>query len=514
MVALAGMNLSLVHYVSLNELGALLGSNELTALLSLSAYFLGLSGGYLISDKLRRGHLLAVGAATLALHATLPFSVRMVTAYLWRWHEERWIPPFFFALVLFGITPFYGVFLPRLVDAPETMGARFAGGERRLVPLYATELAGSAAGLLVAVVLTPARMGIILALHLMGLFGLLILCAGERRLLYARLLVPVGVGYAVLFSALDRVTLERYYEERRGFAEVRMLASEFSPYQRVDIFEGTWHSGKKERHLFLDGNQLYGSTSLHQHNLFVSILPNLVLKRPTNALVVAGGSLDAARYLAPRVRHLRVVEIDEAVTRLAREHLQAPRGGFPEGWDLIIDDGKHFLGTWEGPGFDVISVDVPMPTHLQTATLHAERFFALARRRLAPGGIFSISLSGNFSPPDKNDPYAVPLEQRVAAGLVASFPHVIVVQTPDASFAWCTEAPLAVTDEAIREAIVAFERESGTEGEFGRPPVRILDEVATKARAAGYAPIGEADMQIVLQLSIRKLHEKYYESHH
>src|SRR4051794_21946598 len=66
-VFLAGLNLSLIPYVSLNELPSLLGSNELVALIVLAAYFLGLSGGYLISDKLSRPQLLAVGAATLAL---------------------------------------------------------------------------------------------------------------------------------------------------------------------------------------------------------------------------------------------------------------------------------------------------------------------------------------------------------------------------------------------------------------------------------------------------------------
>src|SRR5262249_47375763 len=154
--------------------------------------------------------------------------------------------------------------------------------------------------------------------------------------------------------------LEHFYQHRKGFRDVELVASEFSPYQRVDIFDGIYKEGRS-RYLYLNGNLLYGSRVLNHHNLLVSILPNLLVPHRSSALVIAGGSLDAARYLVPRVGPLRVVEIDETVVRLAREHIQGPRGGFPAaGWDLTVDDGKHFLGTWDGPPFDVISVDVPM----------------------------------------------------------------------------------------------------------------------------------------------------------
>ena len=53
-VAVAGANLSLIHFVTLTEFPSLLGSNELVALIVLGAYFLGLSAGYLVSDKISR----------------------------------------------------------------------------------------------------------------------------------------------------------------------------------------------------------------------------------------------------------------------------------------------------------------------------------------------------------------------------------------------------------------------------------------------------------------------------
>jgi spermidine synthase len=507
---LAGCNLSLIHYVSLNELPAMLGSNELVALIVLAAYFLGLSGGYLISDKLSRRQLLGVGAATLGLHLTLPFSARWVAGTMWRINLQGLTPPFLFFLVLLGITPFYAVFLPRLVDAADAAGPGDPGKGGRLVPLYATELLGSVTGLLVSALLTPARFGVILALHLAGIVGLLALSAPERRRLLGWLVAPLALGYLALFSTLDRQSLEYFYKHRRGFREVNLLASELSPYQRVDIFEATTKQGKS-RYLYLNGNLFYGDATLHQHNLAVSILPNLLVGRPSNALVIAGGSLDAARFLAPRVDHLRVVELDEAVVRLAREHLQEPRGGFPTNWELIIDDGKHFLGAWEGKPFDVISIDVPVPTHLQTAMLHSARFFALARTRLAPGGIFSISLSGIYRAHDPaDDTFVSHIAQRVMAGLYASFPHVTVVEVDERAFAWASDAPLPLSAGKIREKMNELLR-SPDARDFGVPDIQVLDDADARYRAAGFAPIGEADMQMVLRLSINKLYDRFYE---
>jgi predicted membrane-bound spermidine synthase len=509
---LAGVNLALIHYVALSDLAALLGSNELVALLVLFAYFLGLSAGYLVSDRLHRGQLLALGTFTLALHATLPFSARWITGTLWRVNLQGLTPPFLFLLVFAGITPFYAVFLPRMVDAAGDASTR----ARRLVPLYATEIAGSLLGLGVAVLLGPGRVQLILALHLAGVIGLLALLAPERRPLLARLLVPVVAGYLALFGPLDRESLEYYYLHRKGFSEVRLLASELSPYQRVDVFEAkrrvSRDRSRTDRYLYLDGNLFYGGTGLHRHNLFVSILPGLVKGREANALVVAGGSLDAARYLAPRVGHLTVVELDEAVPRLTRAHIQDPRGALPGGWDLVIDDGKHFLGNWHGARFDLIAVDVPIPLTLQTAAIHGDRFFALAREKLAPGGIFSISLAGDFGPPDPDLFVYSSLGGRILAGLYAHFPHVAVVMVDDQAFAWATDAPERLPDAArLRDKVAAFEQETGTHDLFGPCAVRVAEDAEGRRQARGLDPIGEADMQIVLRLAVNKLYERFYE---
>ncbi|HEY2952194.1 MAG TPA: hypothetical protein VGK40_06415 [Verrucomicrobiae bacterium] len=511
-VATVGINLSLVHYFALMEFPALLGSNELVALIALGAYFLGLSLGYLVSDRISRYGLTAIGIGTLMFYVTLPYLPRLMVGWFW---EVQWpgvIPPFVFLIVLCGITPFYAVFLPRLIQSAAAGAGN--GRERRqwwLVKLYATEIGGGLAGLLLAVLFTPANMRLILTTHLAGLVVLVALGSGSSWRRVFALLAPLPALYLGFAPALDRATLSYCYEQKLSISWVNFLASEFSPYQRVDIFEQRLRNGTNI-YLYLNGNLYYGSPLLYRHNLFVSILPNLMAPRPSNALVIGGGSLDNARYLAPRVGRLHVVELDQTVVRLTREHIQERRGQFPTNWSLTIDDGKHFLGNYDGPPFDVISIDVPMPTFLQTAMLHSDRFFALARTRLAPGGIFSVSLCGTCSAEKPGDrPGAARVSNRVMAGLLKNFRHVIVMRSDDRDFAWASDAPIPFAADQLLARATEFVKETRTLHYFGTFEIELLDPKEVRSWAQGYAPIGEADMQVVLRLSISKLMDSYFE---
>ncbi len=512
---LAGANLTLVQFLAMREFAALLGSNELVVLLVVAGYFLGLSAGYLVSRRLSRRTLLTLGIGTLVLHASLPFSVRWFSGAMASIDLAGNTPPFLFCLTLFGLTPFYAVFLPRLIGENESASeGSTEKPHERLVRCYATELAGGLAGLAVLFVIPPARMEWIAALHLTGLVVLLFLAVPlPRPWRWSLPLLPIV--YLAAYPSLQRSSLEFHLRETHRYRDVRVLASEFSPYQRVDfVAVRARTSDRVATNLYLNGNLLYGSRSLHEHNLMVSVLPNLLAapEGQGHALVIAGGSLDNARYLAPRVRQLRVVEIDETVVRLARRHLQEPRGDFPSGWDLVIDDGKHFLGNWRGEAFDTICVDVPVPTHLQTAMLHSERFFALARGRLKPGGIFSISLSGHLDPRGPDQPPSQRLSARIMAGLLATFPHVMVARLGDHDFAWASGKPIREDLASLQRRIDGF-RDSlpGLLQTFGHPRIGLIHEKEIESRARGSLPIGEADMQIVLRLSLAKLRKRFYD---
>jgi spermidine synthase len=506
---LAGASLTLAQYAVLQETATLVGSNEVVSLLVLGAYFLGLSLGYLVSDSLGRRSLIAIGACTLALHCTLPFSARYVAGTFARWNLGGNIPPFVFLLVLFGVSPFYAVFLPRVIDR-ETGPSGMT-----LARLYATELLGGFAGLMAAVVLTPARIEWVLALNAASLSALVLLAVEPRSRAAFGLPVLFAAGTLGLHAKLETPSIEYFYRWAHDFDAPELLASELSPYQRIDLVnEG--HGPTARPFLYLNGNLLFGNKKLNQHNLFVSMLPNLLRSAaPAQSLVLGGGSLDSARYLAPRVGRLRVVELDGQVVALTRRHIQEPRGNFPSNWDLTLDDGKHFLGTYEGAPFDVISVDIPVPAHLQTALMHSERFFRLAHSRLREGGVFSVSLSGEYGPGVKarTDFLESDLPNRIMAGLLRAFRHVTVVTAEGRSYAWASDADLGLTEALVREKLTAFFDTTASRDYFGDPKFALMDDAKARAQADGFEPIGEADMQLVLRVSLRKLYYRYYEHH-
>ncbi len=505
-LVVAGTSLSLAQFAALREYAALLGSNELVALLVLCAYFLGLSIGYRVSARLSRRTLLWLGGITLALNVTLPFSARWFAGAMSAIRLDGNLPPAIFLLVLCGITPFYAVFLPRLIDEAR----RDEPGTHPLVRLYAAELAGACLGLALVFLVTPARMAILLTLHLAGLVTLLVLFARPRRRTVLALFALLPLYFAA-YPQLDRASLTWLYACRNtSYKNVEILASEFSPYQRVDIVRADTSSRLNVTFLYLNGNLLYGTRSLHHHNLFVALLPNFLSFTNTGrACIIAGGSLDNARHLAARTRSLDVVELDEAVVRLTRRHIQEPLGDFPTNWRLTVDDGKHFLGTWHGEPFDVIAVDVPIPSHLQTAMLHSQRFFALARSQLSPGGIFSISLSGKLQelPGGRKR-----LSNRVLAGLLATFPYVTVVRSGEKDFAWAGDTPFPLSAAIARQRMnSSLDLNPKLREDVGQPTLMFLDPAKVRALAAGCEPIGEADMKLVLQLSLSKLINRYYD---
>ena len=147
--------------------------------------------------------------------------------------------------------------------------------------------------------------------------------------------------------------------------------------------------------------------------------------------------------------------------------------------------------------------------HLQTAMLHSQRFFALARSRLRPGGIFSISLSGRLQ--------ALPegrtrLANRILAGLLATFPHVTVVRSGDRDFAWASDAPLPSDAATVQQRMdTSLDLDPRLREGVGEPKLTFVDPAEVRALAAGCEPIGEADMKLVLQLSLSKLYYRFFD---
>lgn len=122
--------------------------------------------------------------------------------------------------------------------------------------------------------------------------------------------------------------------------------------------------------------------------------------RPRRVLILGGGEGATLREVLrhPTVEEVVMVDLDEEVVRLCREHVPFYASGAYEDprARVVIDDAWHYLQ--EGAGnrrFDVIVGDLTDPGPIGPAGgLYNPTFFAHVRERLTRGGLYVSQVGG------------------------------------------------------------------------------------------------------------------------
>jgi hypothetical protein len=103
---------------------------------------------------------------------------------------------------------------------------------------------------------------------------------------------------------------------------------------------------------------------------------------------------------------------------------------------VFVDDGRHHLITHD-VSYDVITAEPPPPNHAGVVNLYSREFYALAKRRLAPGGVITQWLPV-FQLSDSD-------VRSMIAAFVAEFPHTALLYGHDKQFVLIGSAePLAI----------------------------------------------------------------------
>ena len=124
---------------------------------------------------------------------------------------------------------------------------------------------------------------------------------------------------------------------------------------------------------------------------------------PKNVLIIGGGdggsSEEALKH--PSVERVTMVEIDEDVIRVAKEHFQAVHHGVFDNPKLrvLIEDGMRFVRETE-ERFDLIVLDLNDPMGPAEA-LYSTEFFQQLRQILAPGGALVLHIGSPVARPDR-----------------------------------------------------------------------------------------------------------------
>jgi spermidine synthase len=376
----------------------------------LSTYLLGLALGGLagarIASRTRhpaRALALLVGAAGLAVLignrylGTLPLRyLRLQLGLGLDWNASI-IAKFLLAfLIMIPATFFLGAAFPVALRAAGA-AARTSGAA--VGRLYAANTAGSILGsLLAGLVLIPLlgleRGLVVMALLFLAVSLALLALARSRAAVPLAILYAAALAVSLAFPSWDRY-LQRsgvyfyasHYQEIDAFLRARrdytILSYQEGPEATVAVVDG-----QRYRYLQING-KTDASTGKDMITQVTSAhLPMLFHSNPKSVLVIGLGSGvtigSVARHPVDRIECLEiapeVIDAAQLFTEANGAALEDPR------LTMTIGDGRNFLQQTR-ERFDVIISEPSNPWIAGIGALFTREFLALAKSRLAPGGV-------------------------------------------------------------------------------------------------------------------------------
>lgn len=195
--------------------------------------------------------------------------------------------------------------------------------------------------------------------------------------------VLVAVGLGALFVEADRFTLwteQDLYDDPIVFAEQ-------TPFQRIVVTRGL------STQLYLDGHLQLTTADEHRYHESLVHPAFALVPDASRVLILGGGDGFALREVLrhPRVEHVTLVDLDEAVVRMSRRI-------FAEENDDAYDDPRVEVAhddamVWldgRNDEFDVVIIDFPDPGNFSLGKLYTRRFYRLAQRVVRQHGAMVV----------------------------------------------------------------------------------------------------------------------------
>ncbi|WP_198671649.1 polyamine aminopropyltransferase [Desertihabitans aurantiacus] len=239
------------------------------------------------------------------------------------------------------------------------------------------------------------RMGVRTRWNLVGLLALLLLLA-----LFAA------------SSSLERAAVARQYPDP-------VVHQETTRYQRLVVTA----YGADVR-LWLNDQLQFSTVDEARYHETLAHAAMTSHPDPRTVVVLGGGDGMLAREVLrhPGVERVTVVDLDPAVTRLAREHrllVQANDGALTDPRvEVVSTDAFGWLDE-PGPAADVVLADLVDPADDRVAKLYSREMYQRVADRLAPDGVFATQATSSFFTPTAH--------RQVAATVAAGMPGRTVV---------------------------------------------------------------------------------------
>jgi len=358
-----------------------------------------------------------------------------------------------FGVVLYGLVLLIGT----LVGLELPLLLRILKDRYELKDLVQRVLTVDYVGALVAALAFPLlivpKLGMVRGSFAVGalnaLVALLLTLAFSREVLPARtvwrLRVQGFVVLAVLLAGLvmsDRITS---LTEEELYADA-IVYTESTPYQRIVITRG-----RASFQLFLNGNLQFASADEHRYHEALVHPVMAVVGAPKRVLVLGGGDGLAVREILqhPSVEKVTLVDLDPAMTRLAREHplllAQNKDAVADPRVEVVNADAMIWLGEITDK-YDVAIVDFPDPNTFSLGKLYTTRFYRLLARALTAEGAVVVQAT---SPLLARKSFWCVVETMEAAGWSARAYHATVPAFGEWGYVLAARKPFDVPQETV-----------------------------------------------------------------
>ncbi|MVA76796.1 polyamine aminopropyltransferase [Auraticoccus sp. F435] len=309
------------------------------------------------------------------------------------------------------------------VEIPLLVSLVRASGREESVDLLSKVLALDYFGALVASLLFPflllptlglARTAVTVALLnvAVALFMLWRMGLRTRWNLLSVLALVLLLALFVGSSSLERMAVARQYTDP-------VVHQETTGYQRVVLT-----AYGPDTRLWLDDQLQFSTVDEARYHETLAHAALTSVDRPRSVVVLGGGDGMLAREVLrhPDVERVTVVDLDPAVTTLARENRLVAEANQHSLDDPRVEVVNADAFVWLGephPPADVVLADLVDPSDGRVAKLYSREMYARVAQRLAPGGVFATQATSSYFTPGAH--------RQIAATVLAAMPQRTVV---------------------------------------------------------------------------------------
>lgn len=220
------------------------------------------------------------------------------------------------------------------------------------------------------------------------------------------LLISLSAGYFIIFrkqwAAAAAIVLPFLLYHPFEFTSKKLAdGSELSIVEHTESFYGTLKvvdsksaAGKHSRYMMIDsmiqgGMDMNNSLSIYNYNYYLQFVPYMLYPNGKNCLVIGLGAGLVPSWYEQQGVSCDIVDIDEQVVRLAKEHFDFKNTG-----EIFAEDGRYFLSSTD-KRYDYAILDV-FNGDITPAHLLSKEALELQKNRLTEKGILAVNLIGSL----------------------------------------------------------------------------------------------------------------------